>query len=82
MVNTITNRNAKGSNIGNFIYKHALGDACVIAGRCGAIEAIVNMIKTYKRNPDICRVGCDTLNNITANNSKCHHLQSHSRVLT
>lgn len=46
-----------------------------IAGECGAIEAIVNVLKTYSNKPGVCIQGCKALENIIADNSK-YHLKS------
>ena len=50
-------------------------DNKVIAGKCGAIEAIVSTMKTHIDNADVCRYGCGTLQNI-ATIGKYYHLQN------
>lgn len=42
----------------------------VKAGECGAIDAIVNTMKTHINNADICYRGFRALLNITSNNGK------------
>ena len=42
----------------------------VIAGKAGAIKAIVEVMKKHKYNPDACEKGCAALWSITANNGK------------
>lgn len=36
----------------------------------GGIEAIVRIIKTHIRHPDVCGCGCNTLENMVNNNCK------------
>ena len=51
-------------------FTNALDDNKVIAGKCGAIEAVVSVIKTHTDDTTICGIGCGTLIVITANNGK------------
>ena len=43
-------------------------DNKVMAGRAGAIEAIVSAMKTHINNAGVCKQGCGALRNITVNN--------------
>ena len=42
-------------------------DNQVKAGGAGAIDVIVNAMKTHTNNADVCEHGCGALNNIAAN---------------
>ena len=52
-----------------------LVDNCIIAGKCGAIEAVVGAIKKHLGNAGVCESGCVVLQNITTN-CKLHHLHN------
>ena len=45
----------------------------VKAGECGAIEMILNVMKTNKTSTGVCKYGCGALCNITFNGK--HHSQ-------
>ena len=74
--NVITHRTSMGVYLRDSTHKHTLADNRVTAGKCGAIEAVVSAMKTHSDNADVCENGCYALNNITANNGKCHHTQN------
>lgn len=47
-------------------------DSCKVkAGECGAIEVVVNVMKTHINNLGICSYGCVALGVITYGSGKC-----------
>ena len=76
MVNVITHRTSTDVYLGGFTFKHALDNNRVIAGKCGAIEAVVNTMKAHPGNAGACHYGCCALGNITADNGKCNCSQN------
>ena len=45
----------------------------MIAGKCGAIEAVVSAMKTHTENANVCEKGCCALQNITINGNAITH---------
>ena len=60
-------------------HTHTLDGNCIIAGKCGAIEAIADAMKTHSDNANVCQNGCNALTNITAN-GKCCRTQTHTEL--
>ena len=51
-------------------------DNKVTAGKCGAIEVVVNVMKIHTDNASVCEYGCGALLIITDNNGKYHQTQN------
>ena len=49
---------------------HTSADNRAIAGKCEAIETVVDAMKAHLDNVNMCRSGCGVLWNITFNNCK------------
>ena len=71
MVKTLSSAELARALIWEF-HSH-IDDNKAIAGKCGAIEAIVSVMKAHPDNAGMCQGGCWALQAITTNSSKsCH----------
>ena len=64
----MVNKSTNGMNH----FQNNIADNQVRAGKGGAIEVILNVMRTHSNNAGVCEYGCDALCIITANGNFFH----------